>query len=152
MQNMDLIAYNSKTKKIILLIIWIIVFIASIVFSILIEKMKILVIISFVIINVIFGTITIRLLKDKSKIAFEIKENVLYIYEKQNEIKLKFSDITKIDFYDGNGSFDCDIHSYQGRISLHLLLKNSDSIRKQFIKIMKDNGISIVIHEVSIGD
>ena len=149
---MDLIAYNSKTKNIILLIIWIIVFIASIVFSLLIEKMKILVIISFVIINVIFGIITIKLLKDKSIIAFEIKENVLYIYEKQNEIKLKFSDIRKIDFYDGNGSFDCDIHSYQGRISLHLLLKNSDSIRKQFIKIMKDNGISIVIHEVSIGD
>ena len=24
--------------------------------------------------------------------------------------------------------------------------------RKQFIKIMKDNGISIVIHEVSVGD
>lgn len=149
---MDLIAYNSKTKKIILLIIWIIVLITSIVFSILIDEMRILVIISFVIINVIFGIITIKLLKDKSVIAFEIKDNVLYIYEKQKEIKLKFSDITKIDFYDGNGSFDCDIHSYQGRISLHLLLKNSNFIRKQFIKIMKDNGISIVIHEVSIGD
>lgn len=149
---MDLIAYNSKTKKIILLIIWIIVLIASIVFSILIDEMKILVIISFVIINVIFGIITIKLLKDKTVIAFEIKDNVFYIYEKQNEIKLKFSDITKIDFYDGNGSFDCDIYSYQGRISLHLLLKNSNFIRKQFIKIMKDNGISIVIHEVSTGD
>ena len=149
---MDLIAYNSKTKKIILLIIWIIVLIASIVLSILIDEMKILVIISFVIINVIFGIITIKLLKDKTVIAFEIKDNVFYIYEKQNEIKLKFSDITKIDFYDGNGSFDCDIYSYQGRISLHLLLKNSNFIRKQFIKIMKDNGISIVIHEVSTGD
>lgn len=152
MENEKLIAYSSKIQKIILLIAWFIVVIIFSLLIVLVDEVRLFLMIVAIITLSISGVVVINLLRNKSQIAFEIKDDKLILYKRTGVVSINISDIIRVKVNDNYGSFDGCIYTINGRYSIHCLIKKQRKIFKQFVEIFECKGIPVEIVSTSMGD
>ena len=147
---MDLIAYNSKIKKVLFMLSFILVTIVLLVLLILIKEMRLYLFITFLIFLIVTIIISYYLISNKSQIAFEIKGKTIYLYDNNKVSNIEFNEIVKVEINENYGSFDGCIYTKDKKYPMHYLIKEHRKVFENFIKIMKDNRINIKILDVSI--
>jgi len=146
----NLTAYNSQKQKVILLIISILGLLLLFTTLFIFDNYKLLFINIIIIYSLITGYINYRYLSDKSLIAFEVKDNLIILYNHNKVVNICFDDIIQVKINDNYGSFDGCILTKSKRYPIHYLIKNQREVFNEFIKILESNNIKVVITSVNI--
>ena len=145
MENNKLIAYSSRIQKIILLIVWIVLIVLFSFLIVLFNEVRLYLIISAIVILSISGVVVINILRNNSRIAFEIQDDKLVLYKRTGVISININEIVKVKVNDNYGSFDGCIYTKTGKYPIHYLIKEQRKIFKQFVKVFESMNIPVKI-------
>lgn len=144
-----LIAYNSKAQSLIFLIMAIVLIPICCLVAINSEEYRVLIILPIGLVICILLFVFFYLITFPS-IAFEIKNEKIFIYQHTKEIIIPLSDITKVALCDDSASFDARIYYTHGKKGLHRMIKNKKCVYKDFIELMRKRSIRIEYYSLSV--
>ena len=147
-----LVAYNSKALRAVFVIVNVVLFV-TVAFCVRPMLEHPIILGALLLLFLSFTIITLRILLDRSPIAFECDYQELVIYRNDKRTVIPLSEIKwiAINEMDNLCSFDATLHCVDKKVFMHKLIKNGHEVYEKFLEIMRSRGIRIDIRELSIG-